>query len=156
MWIYFDGCKTLEDVRTRFRELAKRHHPDLGGDLRIMQEINAEYQRITTYLGSNSTSGSSTGESGWDWTVEDRIRAAIYEAVNLAGRVQVEIIGTWIWVSGDTRPHAARLKDSGFRWSAKNRKWYFTTTPMRRRYRGKTMSMDWKRNRYGSHVLREA
>lgn len=32
---------TKEQIQKRHRELAKRHHPDLGGKLETMQEINA-------------------------------------------------------------------------------------------------------------------
>ncbi|MBD0276262.1 MAG: J domain-containing protein [Acetobacteraceae bacterium] len=32
-----------EELKRRWQELARRHHPDLGGDMRAMQEINAAY-----------------------------------------------------------------------------------------------------------------
>ena len=41
---YFTNCKTLDDLKAEYRRLAKRHHPDLGGDKATMQAINAEYE----------------------------------------------------------------------------------------------------------------
>src|SRR3712207_5953220 len=32
-----------DELKRRWQELARRHHPDLGGDTRAMQEINAAY-----------------------------------------------------------------------------------------------------------------
>jgi hypothetical protein len=32
-----------DELKRRWQELARRHHPDLGGDMRAMQEINAAY-----------------------------------------------------------------------------------------------------------------
>jgi hypothetical protein len=35
-----------EELKRRWQELARRHHPDLGGDMRAMQEINAAYSLL--------------------------------------------------------------------------------------------------------------
>ena len=34
-----------EELKRRWQDLARRHHPDLGGDMRAMQEINAASPR---------------------------------------------------------------------------------------------------------------
>lgn len=41
---YFDRYKTAETVTKRYRQLAKRHHPDLGGESAVMTDINGQYQ----------------------------------------------------------------------------------------------------------------
>jgi len=42
---YPDACEGLgkfkEAVRRRRRDLAKKHHPDVGGDAAVMQDINS-------------------------------------------------------------------------------------------------------------------
>ncbi len=35
-----------DELKRRWQELARRHHPDLGGDMRAMQEINAAYSSL--------------------------------------------------------------------------------------------------------------
>src|SRR3712207_8422642 len=35
-----------EELKRRWQDLARRHHPDLGGDIQAMQEINAAYARL--------------------------------------------------------------------------------------------------------------
>ena len=39
---YFAGVKTVEELRKRYRELLKQHHPDNGGN----EEIIACLQRL--------------------------------------------------------------------------------------------------------------
>lgn len=39
---YFAGCQSAGDVKTRYRELAREHHPDAGGSQDVMAEINRQ------------------------------------------------------------------------------------------------------------------
>lgn len=43
---WFTDCKTKQDIKTRYRELCKLHHPDTGGNVKTMQEINVEYDMV--------------------------------------------------------------------------------------------------------------
>lgn len=43
---HFKGCKSLDEVKIKYRVLSKRHHPDKGGNPATMQEINAEHDYI--------------------------------------------------------------------------------------------------------------
>ena len=36
-------------IRERYRELARRYHPDRGGDSEAMQRLNAAYERVLTH-----------------------------------------------------------------------------------------------------------
>ena len=37
----------------------------------------------------------------------------------------IEIVGNWIWVTGNTKPHKEALKGSGFWYASKKKAWYF-------------------------------
>ena len=41
---YFAPHLSLAELRKRYLKLAKRHHPDRGGDLEVMKKINHAYQ----------------------------------------------------------------------------------------------------------------
>jgi len=40
---YFIDLTSTENIKARFKELAKQYHPDLGGCVEIMKEINSQY-----------------------------------------------------------------------------------------------------------------
>lgn len=43
---YFKNVKSLEDLKNQFRELARKNHPDAGGDAETMKAINQEYDKL--------------------------------------------------------------------------------------------------------------
>ena len=61
---YFAGCNTAEEVETRYRELAREHHPDLGGDTSTMADINRQHDmRKAWFMGQQQAkSGAQTKE----------------------------------------------------------------------------------------------
>ena len=48
--MYFDHLKTSDEIKNRYKLLAKRLHPDVGGDTVIMQEINTSYEKALKKL----------------------------------------------------------------------------------------------------------
>lgn len=42
---YFEDCKTMEELKDRFRELSKFHHPDSGGATEDFAEIHRQYKK---------------------------------------------------------------------------------------------------------------
>lgn len=46
----FNRCKTKEELKKIFKKLAKEAHPDKGGDVRSMQNINDFYQAALSRL----------------------------------------------------------------------------------------------------------
>ena len=43
---YFKNVKSLEDLKTQFKTLARKNHPDAGGNAETMKEINCEYDAL--------------------------------------------------------------------------------------------------------------
>jgi hypothetical protein len=51
---YFQNITTLPALKKERKRLAKLHHPDVvGGSNTVMQEINAEYERVRDRLSSS-------------------------------------------------------------------------------------------------------
>ncbi len=48
---YFEDILTIEELKHRYRKLAKTHHPDLGGSILVMQMINREYYNCLERIG---------------------------------------------------------------------------------------------------------
>lgn len=43
---YFKNVKSLEDLKSQFKALARKNHPDAGGDAETMKAINCEYDAL--------------------------------------------------------------------------------------------------------------
>ncbi len=41
---------TKEDIKNQYRFLAKKYHPDVGGDVQKMEQLNHAYQLLMKYI----------------------------------------------------------------------------------------------------------
>lgn len=74
------------------------------------------------------------------------------EAIATLPGLVVEVCGTWVWVSGETKQHKDALKMKGFRWASKKARWYWCPVGSGRAKFGFTMNRI--RQRYGSETYR--
>ncbi len=138
---FFENCHTLEELKAEYKQLAKRYHPDLGGDTATMQAINAQYEAAFNRMNGNATNGTETAA--------DFINI-ISSLMKIRG-ITVEIVGSWVWCSGDTRPVKDDLKAAGMHWASKKQMWYWHSGEY---HRGRgTEDMDTIRRKYGSRVV---
>ncbi len=61
--MYFDNLRTRDEIKDRYKTLAKRLHPDVGGDKIIMQEINNEYDKALNKIEKTYFSTDENAES---------------------------------------------------------------------------------------------
>ncbi len=69
--------------------------------------------------------------------------------------VKLEVIGSWIWASGNTRPHKDFFKSLGFKFSGKKAAWFWHAGTFR-----KKSKRDWSlpeiRHTFGVEELQTA
>lgn len=150
---YFKDINTLEELRKQYKELLKKYHPDNGGNVADMQEINAEYDKLFKMLKDkhdNDTTNEQTSyeQNMYDWENDKALREVLEKIINFAG-IEIIICGQWIWVGGNTISYKKELKEMGFKWASQKKKWYFHTDIFRKKSR-KTLSMEDIENYYGS------
>ena len=155
---YFKNAETLEQLRKQYKDLLKKHHPDNGGNLTDMQEINAEYDRLFKVLKDRHESKSAENTENnaktdfnnmkYDFTEDQKLREVLQQIITFEG-INIEIVGCWIWVDGNTYGYKDTLKSIGFKWAREKKKWYFHTEAFRKRSK-KKLSMEDIRNYYGS------
>lgn len=125
---YFEKCPRIEDIRSKFRELAFAYHPDRGGDTAIMQEINAQYLgALKAFHGTKTfTRDNKEYEFKYNETLEREIIEKLQAILSteMAG-VDVLLIGNWIWVVGATRPYKDTIKSLGFKWHRDKSCWFY-------------------------------
>ncbi len=130
---YFSDCTTPDEMRAEYRRLTKLHHPDLGGDTRIMQEINDTYhQMLAGFDGREFNRHHAEANERQTWTYhydqqhENEIMEAIGNILRAIGsqpKVELTLVGLWVWITGDTRPIKDQLKEAGCFWNRKRSAW---------------------------------
>lgn len=52
---YFNGCDTPEEMKERYRVLAKQFHPDRGGNAEDFRELKAQYEKRLQELAAKAS-----------------------------------------------------------------------------------------------------
>ena len=122
---YFDGIKTAEEAKQRYHELAKRLHPDNGGNAEEFKAMQAEFSELW-----NRVKGVHRNAEGKEYHSETNESATAYmNIVDIVLRmegVELELCGAWLWATGRTYQYRETFKGMGFRWSKSKRAWYYS------------------------------
>ena len=151
---WFNDCRTAEEGKKRYHELAKKFHTDNGGNEETMKEINSEFstwwKEHKDIHFSEEKKETYTSEKKTSETAEQFINI-VSALFNLGSAIEIEIRGRWLWISGNTYPVRYELAKLGCRWSKSKKSWYWTTDPYQ--VFKKTLSVAEQRMKYGSEWL---
>ena len=124
---HFKEIKDLNSLRNKYRELCKIYHPDISGfdSTAIMQEINNEYDVLTEKFAK----GMKYEETEKQFS--DALKIKIVKFIKIPN-INIEIIGNWIWITGETKPIKEILKAEGFFFAGGKKAWYYKTYKYRK------------------------
>ena len=147
---YFANCKNLEELRKEYKRLVKLNHPDNGGSLEEIKIINVEYEKALENLKSADQS-----ENAWKYDVnqDELFRETLNKVINLED-VKIEIIGCWIWITGNTYNVKETLKAAGFKWCTNKKAWSWHAGEKYYKKSKRKLSMDELRNLYGTEEVK--
>lgn len=135
-----------EQIKLAYRKACAKFHPDRNpGGLEMMKSVNVAYSWLLEkeYDGSlNPIDGEINTNFG------DELMSAINAVIDLEGII-VEVCGSWVWLSGNTKAFKDVIKEAGYFWACKKAKWYFKPEGFKSKGRG-TWDMEKIRNTYGS------
>ena len=121
---YFDHCTTADELKAAYRKAAMENHPDRGGSDEAMREVNRQYEEAAARMAKGgSRPGCNEAADGFTFNPE-LFRAAVMAAVRHPDLV-LELVGRWLWVSGNTYQHKGELKAAGYHWSKGHGAWYY-------------------------------
>lgn len=150
--MYFNNITSLEDLKSAYKALVIKHHPDMGGDTRTMQEINAEHDSLFEQLKRSQNINAENGTAKATTETPEEFRDIMAKLIILEN-IDIELCGSWLWISGDTRPVKDELKAAGCRWSRTKKIWYWRHEEQGAHWsRGKASMAD-IRTKYGSSKL---
>lgn len=156
-YTYFITCKTIEDVKKAYKELLFKFHPDISTDpnaTEICKAINNEYEKAFAQFknihenakGETYTTSTESSETAKEYA------DIINQIIHFEG-CTVEIIGSWIWLSGNTKAYKEQIKAiGGFRWSNNKLSWYYHKEPFHKKG-DKKLSLDDIRTMFGSETV---
>lgn len=152
---FFQSCETLQQVKDLYRTLAKENHPDKGGNLQTMQEINNQYSRAIATIARGGKFTAQEAEA--EILQAEAYQEAVNKVVNLEG-CKLELIGSWLWITGNTKQYKDILKSdpAKFNWAKKKTDfsaWFFRTAEYKTCNKGQKMGLDAIRNKYGAQTI---
>ena len=146
---YFDGITTFDELRKEYKRLALLNHPDRGGSTEVMQQINNEYDKLFIIL--KDRHNAEAPENKQMHEAPAAYREVLLRIITLKG-IEIELCGSWIWLSGNTKEHKDELKSAGFFWAYKKLMWYWRPEEFKS-FSRKSKSMDYIRSKYGSERI---
>lgn len=113
----YDAAKILglsgnlkpQDTKATYRSACKKYHPDLNpAGEEMMKIVNQAFEVLKDYTGEIKQEQSDYG---------DLLNDALNRVLGLSG-LMIEICGSWVWVTGETRQHKDLFKTAGFKWAS--------------------------------------
>lgn len=140
---------TVESLKKAYRAAAKLYHPDINPNgLELMKLVNAAMDLLTSGFDSWSMDSNEPGEE----TPLTEALQAIFDRIKHCIGIKAEICGTWLWVTGNTRPYKELFKEIGLKWSAPKCSWYWHE-PGYRKHSRRTFDLESIRTMWGSRDL---
>jgi len=104
----------INEAKNIYKKLAKKLHPDVGGTDEEFKILNSVYNDLieNKIYFSNETK------------IDLELEKIISQILHFEN-ITIELIGSWIWVSGDTKAIKEKLKELGFKWATKKKMWYY-------------------------------
>ena len=154
---WFKDVANLDELRKMYKKLVIQHHPDNCGSDDAIKEINAEYDVLfkklkTSYEHSESYQNATDRQrQAYDSNKDIKIREMIVK-LSCFQELTIELCGTWIYVSGNTRRYKEELKALGMHYASKKKCWYIHWDDYVKHGK-KSSSMSHIRNKYGSMIV---
>ena len=136
----FKGLEGINEAKKIYKQLAKKLHPDVGGDEESFKLLNAIYTDLIEHKIYFSN----------DIKIDIELEKIISLILHFEN-ITIELVGSWVWVSGDTKEIKDKLKEIGFKWASKKRMWYFGEMKSKN---PTPKSMEEIKNKYGSETLK--
>jgi hypothetical protein len=136
-FISIDG---INEAKKIYKDLAKKLHPDVGGSTELFKILNEVYNHILEH-GISFVEGAE-----FDLEIEKVISKILHYE-----NIVIEVVGSWIWLTGDTKAIKEVLKELKFKWASKKKMWYYGEMKGRN---PKQKSMDDIKAKYGCQTVK--
>ncbi len=136
----FKGVEGINEAKKIYKKLAKKLHPDVGGDEESFKILNAVYTDLIEHKIYFSN----------DFKIDIELEKVISLILHFEN-ITIELVGSWIWVSGDKNEIKDKLKELGFKWASKKKMWYYGEMKSKN---PTPKSMEEIKSKHGSEILK--
>ena len=136
----FSEVTGINEAKKVYKTLAKKLHPDVGGSEEEFKLLNAIYNDFI----ENKIYFSN------DFKIDLDLEKIISQILHFEN-ITIELVGSWIWISGDTKEIKDKLKELGFKWASKKKMWFYGEMKGRN---PQEKSMEEIKSKYGSETLK--
>lgn len=151
---YFANISDLNALKKAYRKLAAKNHPDVGGDTETMAEINRQYEALFTRLKFEDGMSARPQYAGSAEKSSDYINV-IDKLLKIKG-IRIELCGSWLWITGDTKPVKEALKAAGCFYAPKKQCWYWRPATEKAYHSRGKYQLHEIRAKFGSAEIRAA
>ena len=137
----FSEVTGINEAKKVYKTLAKKLHPDIGGSEESFKILNAVYNDFI----ENKIYFSN------DFKIDLDLEKIISQILHFEN-ITIELVGSWIWLSGDTKEIKDKLKELGFKWASKKKMWFYGE--MKGKSHGEK-SIDEIKDKYGSKTFKK-
>lgn len=100
----------IDALKKEYFKKAKIYHPDAGGTTAQFQQLQSEYEKLLKKLLAGGKLNAEQQEN--EILIDEALREVINQIIVLPG-INIELVGKWLWVSGNTYPIKTELKKAG-------------------------------------------
>lgn len=137
----FKGIEGINEAKKIYKTLAKKLHPDMeNGSEEAFKILNAVYTDLIEHKIYFSN----------DFKIDIELEKVISLILHFEN-ITIELVGSWVWVSGDTKEIKEKLKELGFKWASKKKMWFYGEMKGRN---PQEKSMEEIKSKYGSETLK--
>lgn len=153
---WFENVKTYDELKKAYRDLMKKYHPDLNPDKQeecteIAKEINKEFEYLFEKLpNQRKNKDGEYYETKKEFETPSEFMNIINKLIKYPN-LKIDIIGSWLWVSGETKPLKELLKELNFKWHSVRLSWYLKFTKTKSTL--STLSFDELKDIYGGDTM---
>ena len=127
---YFSGITDIKDIKPKYKELAKKFHPDVNKENeQKFKELTNEYEYIQkeyVFLFSKLKDEYNADEKHKDRPIKEMPEEfiMIYEALKGMEGVILDVRGRWLWLIGNTVAYEKEIAKLGFKYKKVTDEWY--------------------------------
>ena len=137
----FSEVTGINEAKKVYKTLAKKLHPDVGGseeEFKILNSVYNDFIENKIYFSN-------------DFKIDLDLEKIISQILHFEN-ITIELVGSWIWLSGDTKEIKDKLKELGFKWASRKKMWYYGE--MKGKSHGEK-SIDEIKDKYGSKTFKK-